>query len=227
MEKVTKDQNRAGGISGMTRLKGPHDLPLKKKEMPPPTPQLESKKWETLIENKSETSISIPTPDNYVRRHVHLKPGESHLFKFADKNCYMRPFIKIVYRKKKRVDLQKRRSYKQKNQDWIIKFLNEGSDHFVECFPIRDNLTISCVLGVPVWIKVDATNRWAEFIEVVVKEPIVKETLDLSRPGLTRLEKIINVQKKKRSPKEIERLQDEKRRIALEALGLSKHTEIK
>jgi hypothetical protein len=70
-------------------------------------------------------------------------------------------------------------------------------------------------------------NKWAIYSEVIVKEPIVKEILDLARPGMTQLEKIINVQKKKRSPKEIERLQDEKRRIALEALGLSKHTEIK
>jgi len=224
--KTHDTQPRAGGISGMHKISSP-SLPLKRKELSyEKIPQeYGRKRMETVVVNDHATmTVRLPAPVNYIEAWCTILPNRERLIQFSDESYILMPYKKIIYGKKNnQVTLQKRKGYTpKKRSDYTVKFLNAGSNVFIECFPIHENLTVQCPLGIPVFVTVDAYNRWSEFSECIIMEPHVAEVIDLSNPPLTKLEIQPVIKKTKRPQKILDRILKERKESALRSYGLSK-----
>jgi hypothetical protein len=225
MEKVKKDESRAGGISTLRLHKDKRDRVIPKRAPLKPESEEHKRMYKTLIRNENpELVAKIPLPDNYPQRWAYVHPKKDLVIKFSDDSYILAPYIKVTYGKKDhQVSLQKRKGFEQKFPDYTCVFLNEASHLYLEVYPSDDNRPpIFMPKGIPVRRTFAATSNWAEYKSVTILKPNVVEVMSLSHPGSTELELRPNIKKVKHPQKILDRILKERKESALRSFGLNK-----
>jgi len=173
-------------------------------------------KYKTLVQNKSDETIQLRTPPNYLYNNIAIDPGSSITFRYDDRRFYMAPFEKIIYKKSK-VDLKSRSGWKEPELPFpTTTFLNSGGAQ-TEVVQIEVNNSLQLPRGIPITVHTPPNTYFSEFSYVEIADPIEKVVPDVSRRGLLKIEKKQNFIRKKRDKKEMERLRKLREAIYIRA----------